>query len=90
MSAACSNQEKMCLIAAVAQSGFAISDITLYLDTHPQDQEALEYFHRMKHKYETACAEYESKVAPLRQLCGERQNGWQWADTPWPWERGYY
>ena len=90
MSAVCNHQEKMRLISAVSQTGFAISDITLYLDTHPQDQEALEYFHHMKHKLEQASAEYEAKVAPLHQLCGEDNKCWQWAETPWPWERGYY
>ncbi|MEI3339549.1 MAG: spore coat protein CotJB [Eubacterium sp.] len=37
MSAACNNQnDRMRLFMAVNQFGFAISDITLYLDTHPE------------------------------------------------------
>ena len=36
---------------AIYQCGFAISDITLFLDTHPKDPDALDYFQHMKHKY---------------------------------------
>ena len=65
---------------AIYQCGFAISDITLFLDTHPKDPDALDYF----------VAEYETKFAPLTQTGEQRQNYWQWTVSPWPWERGYY
>ena len=91
MSAACNNQnDRMRLFMAVNQFGFAISDITLYLDTHPKDQEALEYFHHMKQMYNKAVSNYESRFGPLTQ-CGEgNRDYWQWSVNPWPWERGYY
>ena len=89
-SCGCNNQEQMRLFMAVNQYGFAISDITLYLDTHPRDQEALEYFHHMKHMYEKATAEYEARFGPLLQVGEGNKNYWQWAVSPWPWERGYF
>ena len=67
---------------------FAINDLALYLDTHPEDQKAL-CLHR----------EY-SKV--LRDLTDKYQkvfgtltiefpcNKWRWLEQPWPWERGMY
>ena len=64
MNAAC-NVEKQRLMNAIYQCGFAISDITLFLDTHPKDPDALDYFHHMKHKYNHFVAEYETKFGPL-------------------------
>ena len=52
---------------AIYQCGFAISDITLFLDTHPKDPDALDYFQHMKHKYNHFVAEYETKFGPLTQ-----------------------
>ena len=67
MNAAC-NVEKQRLMNAIYQCGFAISDITLFLDTHPKDPDALDYFHHMKHKYNHFVAEYETKFGPLTEL----------------------
>ena len=64
---------------AIYQCGFAISDITLFLDTHPKDPDALDYFQHMKHKYNHFVAEYETKFGPLTQTGEQRQNYWQWS-----------
>lgn len=87
MKTAC-NVEKQRLMNAIYQCGFAISDITLFLDTHPKDPDALDYFQHMKHKYNHFVAEYETKFGPLTQTGEQRQNYWQWTVSPWPWERG--
>lgn len=63
MKTAC-NVEKQRLMNAIYQCGFAISDITLFLDTHPKDPDALDYFQHMKHKYNHFVAEYETKFGP--------------------------
>ncbi|MCC8028507.1 MAG: spore coat protein CotJB [Lachnospiraceae bacterium] len=83
------NNEKMKLFQAVNQFGFALSDITLFLDTHPLDQDALDYYHQMNHMYRKATAEYENKYGPLTQFAGEDCDVWNWAVQSWPWERGY-
>ena len=81
--------EKKNLFQAVNRFGFALSDITLYLDTHPEDTEALDYYHQMNHMYKEASAEYESKYGPLTQFAGENEDVWKWSVQKWPWERGY-
>ncbi|MCD8323438.1 MAG: spore coat protein CotJB [Clostridiales bacterium] len=82
--------EKKKLFQAVNQFGFALSDITLYLDTHPKDQDALDYYHHMNHMYKKASDEYESKYGPLTQFSGEDENIWKWSVEKWPWERGFF
>ena len=90
MAMTCNNNERMQLLNAVSQYGFALSDITLYLDTHPQDQEALHYYHHMNRMYRKASDEYERKFGPLTQFSGKDTDTWKWATQTWPWERGFY
>ena len=37
--------EKEALMRQIDQASFAMDDVLLYLDTHPTDQEALNYYH---------------------------------------------
>lgn len=90
MNCSCNCAEKRKLLQAVNQYGFALSDITLYLDTHPKDQNALDYYYHMNHMYKKASAEYESKYGPLTQFTGEDEPIWKWVVGKWPWERGYF
>ncbi len=73
---------------AMLEAGFAVDEATLYLDTHIDDKNAMEYFLCMKKQYVKARREYSEKFGPvcLEDVNGE--NGWMWAMAPWPWEGG--
>ena len=68
---------------------FTIVELTLFLDTHPDNQEAMrhfDYYNRLKKdKYE----EYNNMFGPLslNQAKGRTQE-FQWTMQPWPWEGG--
>lgn len=68
---------------------FALIDISLFLDTHPEDSEALAQYHKLNKMYNDAMEEYARAYGPLMQRdtasCDER---WKWVDQPWPWEGG--
>ncbi|MBQ8815012.1 MAG: spore coat protein CotJB [Lachnospiraceae bacterium] len=72
----------------VYELGFALVEVTLFLDTHPDNTEALEYYHQLKHRYEEAVREYETTCAPLTIDRVHGDNYWMWVKTPWPWEGG--
>ncbi|MGM9625027.1 MAG: spore coat protein CotJB [Eubacteriales bacterium] len=64
---------------------FAQWDLRLYLDTHPDDKEALACFYAL-------CGEYPTGIcygtnggtnAGFREKTCDR---WHWIDGPWPWE----
>ncbi len=55
MKTAC-NVEKQRLMNAIYQCGFAISDITLFLDTHPKDPDALDYFQAYETQIQSFCS----------------------------------
>lgn len=64
------------------QSDFAAWELRLYLDTHPDDQQAQELFSRL-------CVEVEDPSYATAFLtggsCGTQ---WDWTNDPWPWECG--
>jgi len=67
---------------------FAINDLALYLDTHPEDEKAL-CLHR---KYCKQCKDlrdkYQKVYGPL--TINFPCNKWRWLEEPWPWERGNF
>ncbi len=62
------------------QAAFATWDLRLYLDTHPDDEEAWALFHRLQQ--ETADPNYATTFLKDGG-CG---CAWGWTDDPWPWE----
>lgn len=71
----------------LAQSCFAVHEAVLYLDTHPDDQNALEYYRRKQQQLMQASENYQKTVGPIRACAVDTESGsWRWVETPWPWE----
>lgn len=69
---------------------FAVDDVKLFLDTHPDNQEALNYFHEYNQLRNQALREYSQHYGPLTldsasASCSDR---WNWINEPWPWQEG--
>ena len=78
------------LMNHINQVSFAVDDVKLYLDTHPCDTEALEYFHKMSRQRNEALKEYAAAYGPLtidtaKDSCTER---WNWINEAWPSHEG--
>lgn len=76
------------LLEMVNQTGFALDDTQLYLDTHPCDQAALEYFQQISAMYKNAVAAYTAQYGPLTASESSGAAYWSWVSDPWPWEGG--
>ena len=77
------------LLVQIYELGFAMDDVVLYLDTHPADQEALQYYQEVKRLRDEAVSYYEASYGPL--FYGDvdvNTQGWSWINDPWPWEAG--
>jgi spore coat protein JB len=65
---------------------FVVQELGLYLDTHPQDREALslytEYVRMLKQGKET----FTERYGPIEQTQVTVKSGYSWIDDPWPWE----
>nr|WP_295972362.1 spore coat protein CotJB [uncultured Bacillus sp.] len=66
---------------------FVIVELTLYLDTHNQDAEAIKQFNHYARERKKLKKLIESKFGPLQQF-GNSLSGfpWNWDDAPWPWQ----
>ena len=65
---------------------FAISELGLYLDTHPTDQDAMELFEQYTEMYEDALQKSEENGRPTLQMHAVRDGRYRWIDGPWPWD----
>jgi spore coat protein JB len=65
---------------------FAIEELGLYLDTHPNDKEALELFTAYVDLYQAGVTEYQRRYGPLTQMQAGRNGTYDWVNHPWPWE----
>ena len=64
---------------------FAIQELALYLDTHRDDNEALDMYRAYQKIYAEGKKKYEKECGPLNHMSvsGEK---YRWLDDPWPWE----
>ena len=74
----------------INEVSFAISDILLFLDTHPCDQEALAFYRENAKKRNEALKEFAKYYGPLTidTAVDSDSDSWEWVNQPWPWEGG--
>lgn len=69
---------------------FALVDLHLYLNTHPNDREAIEKYNDIAAKADSVRMMYEENFGPL---CSFRsssdENNFTWIDEPWPWQNKF-
>lgn len=78
---------KSALLKEIQAEDFAVYEVALYLDGHPDCSRALAYYHEHRRNAEELKKQYEAQYGPLTIYtnfdCGE----WQWVASPWPWEK---
>lgn len=80
------NYDKDKLRHYIDVASFAVDEAKLFLDTHPDDKEALEYFNHYNKTRKHAVAEYSACFGPLVVEEADCEKEFQWATKPWPWE----
>ena len=68
---------------------FYTFDISLYLDTHPDDINALNEFNKSVRDTALARNEYE-KTRSLNFYINKSPDRYTWIDEPWPWDVNFY
>jgi len=64
---------------------FAINDMNLYLDVHPEDRKAFNLLKELIREEELAKKEYIMNYGPLN-ICDTKGDKFDWVDGPWSWE----
>lgn len=74
------------LLKQIKCLNFAIVDLNLYLDTHPNDRKALCLHNKYCKELKIIENMYQKIYGPLtiKYPC----NKWRWIEEPWPWEGG--
>lgn len=80
----CCNEPAEKLLEDIRCLTFAITDLALYLDTHPQDKRALCLHNEYCTRWHELQAKYQKMCGPLTIECP--CNSWRWLEEPWPWE----
>ena len=72
----------------INEVSFAVDDIKLYLDTHPDDEKALDFFKEKSMIRNEALKAYAAQYGPLTIDTGDDTCSlqWDWVMQPWPWE----
>lgn len=80
----CSKGEDM--LQEIKAKNFAIIELALYLNTHPDDTKALCLHRRYCKELKELKDKYQKVYGPLSIYfpC----NKWRWLEEPWPWEGG--
>ena len=79
------NLNKESILNEIQSLSFAITELALYLNTHPTDEKALclhkEYCEKLKDLEE----KYQKAFGSL--TINFPSDKWNWLNNPWPWER---
>ena len=69
----------------VMQFSFAINDLNLYLDLHPDDTKVVRLFEELVKEEKQAKKEYMDSYGPLT-LNKVKGDKFDWIESPWPWD----
>ena len=76
----------------IMETGFYLDDLTLYLDTHPDDIRALQLMNEYLEKKQQQVCDFAKTHYPLTKNCIPQARGkdsFAWTEGPAPWEGVY-
>lgn len=69
--------------------GFAVHELVLYLDTHPDCRKALSLYQKYRKKYAELLAQYEAMHGPMTAGGVNSNDRWTWTGSAWPWQNNW-
>ena len=81
--------EKRALKRHICALDFAIHEMVLFLDTHPEDQKAMQMLREYRRKRKDLIASYEARFGRYVVTVDDVKptDKWYWINSPWPWEK---
>lgn len=83
--------ERDVILQKLMELDFIAIDMSLYLNTHPDNTEAITEYRKVIAAAEEIRMKYEAAYGPLcsfRSDAGKNDKTWQWKNDPWPWQIG--
>lgn len=72
------------LMKAIMEADFFALDLKLYLNTHPDDERALEMYREACKQYKACKAAFEDSFYPLTSCSAGKDGCWDWPNGNWP------
>lgn len=82
------DSSQMNMLKEIMEICFCLTDINLYLDTHPNDERAVALHNTFSKKYKELINMYSMKYGPLTNYDLSKYP-WEYTNSPWPWEIEY-
>lgn len=75
------------MLTNIGAYSFALDDLNLYLDLHPDDQNMIALYNQYVNQYQAYKNEYSRKYGNLDTTSiNADKNEWTWVEEPWPWQ----
>ena len=79
-----------CMLKRLTILDFLAVDLQLYLDSHPDDENAISKYNSVVDEADGLRAQYEDLYGPLFSFRSySKRDEFNWTDCPWPWENGF-
>lgn len=77
------------LLKTLSELDFMAVDLALFLNTHPDNREAIQTYNQIITAADAVRMKYEEAFGPLCSFRSYATNtdDWQWKDAPWPWQQ---
>lgn len=84
------SEDQWNMLQKVQQMDFVVVELTLYTDTHQNDEDALKQWREAIKDAAAVRKEYENKFGPISLMSVPSKQalevGWRWNQAPWPWQ----
>jgi len=82
------NRNQAQMLLQIQQLEFVTLELNLFLDTHPNDRQALAMFNQAHRDLMLAVRSYEQTYGPLLNygFSPNEHDCWKWTASPWPWQ----
>lgn len=74
------------LLRRISAAQFAAWETHLFLDTHPDDEAALQNMNRYRETANELIRDFEKQFGPLTIADVYGDTRFSWLDSPWPWD----
>ena len=76
------------LLKSLSELDFIAVDLALFLNTHPENKEAIQAYNQVITAADIIRMKYEDAFGPLCSFrsYASNSNRWEWNDNPWPWQ----
>jgi len=80
------NYTEQALLQKIGEVRFALVELQLYLDTHPEDLDAANDFNGYAATLDRLSSEYAERFGPLENFGGSTHDAGSWVYQKWPWQ----